>query len=161
MLLAGVAAVQLLYYHPSMPDTMASHFDGAGRPNGFQSRDSFFALSWAMLLLVVVLFAGLRLLFRRLPARMFNVPNREYWLAPERFDETVDFVACQMEWMGIATLLLLIVVMQGVFEANQSPEPRLEGAIWWVLGGYFLFTAVWLVRFLRRLRKPRALTATS
>lgn len=161
LLLAGVAVVQLLYYYPAMPDTMASHFDGAGRPNGFQSRDGFFALTAAMLGMVVVLFGGFRFLFRVLPARAINVPDREYWLAPERFDDTIDFMVRQMEWMGVATLLLLILVLQGVFEANQSSEPMLDSTMWWLLGGYFLYTAVWLFRFLRRFRKPQILTASS
>jgi uncharacterized membrane protein len=160
-LLAGLAVGQLLYYYPAMPETMASHFDSAGRPNGFQSRDGFYALTVAMLSMVVVLFGGFRFLFRVLPASAINVPNREHWLAPERFEETIDFMVRQMEWMGVATLLLLIVVLQGVFEANQSPQPGLGGGIWWVMGGYFLFTAVWLVRFLGRFRKPQSLTAMS
>lgn len=161
ILLAGLAVVQLVYYYAAMPETMASHFDGAGRPNGFQSRDGFYALTAAMLSMVVVLFGGFRFLFRVLPASAINVPNREHWLAPERFEETIDFMVRQMEWMGVATLILLIFVLQGVFEANQSPEPRLGGAIWWALLGYFSFTAVWLVRFLRRFRKPQSLTAMS
>jgi uncharacterized membrane protein len=160
-LLAGLAVVQLLYYYPAMPEPMASHFDSAGRPNGFQSRGGFFALTAAMLMMVVVLFGGFRFLFHVLPLTAINVPNREHWLAPERFEETIDFMVRQMEWMGVATLLLLILVLQGVFEANQASEPRLGGAIWWVLGGFLSYTAVWLVRFLRRFRKPQNLTAMS
>jgi uncharacterized membrane protein len=160
LLLVAVAVFQLVHHYPEMPETMGSHFDGAGNPNGYQSRDGFFVLSAGMLALVVVLFTGLGFLFRILPAKSFNVPNRDYWLAPERRDATIDFMTRQLEWFGVATVVLLLVVLQGVFEANRAPEPRLEATlVWWVLGGYFLYTAVWLVRFLGYFRKPR--TASS
>jgi uncharacterized membrane protein len=152
----AVAVLQMAHYYPLMPETMASHFDGAGRPNGFQSRGAFFALTGVMLLVVVGVFAGLASLLRRLPASWVNLPHREFWLAPERRESTVDFIGQQMEWYGVATLLLLLLVVQAAIEANLTPEPRLDsGSMWVLLGLYFLYVAVWLVRFLRHFRVPR------
>jgi hypothetical protein len=158
LLLLAVAGVLLLqHYYSLMPDTMASHFDGAGRPNGHQSKDGFFLLSGAMLVLTVVLFGGIGPLFRKIPVKWFSLPHRDYWLSPERREATLDFMVRQMEWFGAASLLLLILILREALAANLSPEPVLDStSAWWWLGLYFLYTTIWLVRFLARFRKPDA-----
>ncbi|HJS75370.1 MAG TPA: DUF1648 domain-containing protein, partial [Vicinamibacteria bacterium] len=144
LLLAAAGALQLLHYYPQLPETVASHFDGAGRPNGFQSRSGFAAFCAAMLAMIVALFGGLGPLFRKFPSRWFNLPNRDYWLAAERREETLDAISAQMEWYGAATLALYFVVIQMVLETNQTPERSLDSrSVWIVLGVYLLFTAVW------------------
>jgi uncharacterized membrane protein len=155
ILLAAAAALQLLYFYPRMPDTMASHFDGAGRPNGVQSRERFFGLSAGILVLTVTIMGGSGILLRRVPSHRFSLPNRDYWLSRERREETIDYIGRQMEWFAAAALLLMIVILQMAFEANLTPTPRLEpGPVWWVLGLYLSFTLVWLARFILHFRKP-------
>jgi uncharacterized membrane protein len=155
LLLAAAGVVQLLYYHPLLPQNVASHFDGAGEANGFQSRNGFVALSGSVLILMVVLFGGLGALFRTIPSSWFNLPNRDYWLAPERREETLDEILRRMEWLGAVSLGLWLFIIQMVLETNLTPEPRLEArATWIVLGLYLAYTAVWAVRFLLRFRKP-------
>ena len=134
---------------------MASHFDGSGRPDGFQSRDAFFTLSASMLVMTVLIFGGLGALFRVIPSKWFNLPNRDYWLGPERREETIDYISSQMEWFGSASLVLYLYVIQRVVETNRTSEPRLDSAsMFVVLGLYLLFTGVWVARFILRFRKP-------
>jgi uncharacterized membrane protein len=152
---AGVA--QLVHYHPRLPERMASHFDGSGTPDGFQSRDGFVALSGSMLAMTVVIFGGLGALFRKIPSKWFNLPNRDYWLAPERREETIDHISGRMEWFGAASLALYLFVIRMVVETNLTPEPALDSrTMFFVLGLYLLFTVVWIARFILRFRKPAA-----
>ena len=154
LLLAAAGVVQLLHYYPLLPERMASHFDGTGRPDGFQSKDTFFALSASMLIVTVVLFGGLGALFRRIPSKWFNLPNRDYWLAPERREETIEGISGQMEWFGAASLALYLFVIQRVFETNRTSEPKLDsGSLFVILGIYLMFTGVWIGRFVWRFRK--------
>jgi len=156
LLLAAAGVVQILHYYPLLPERMASHFDGSGRPNGFQSREAFVALSAAMLVMTVVMFGGLGALFRRIPSKWFNLPNRDYWLAPERREETIEHMSSQLEWLGAASLSLYVFVIQMVVETNRTSEPRLDsGSMFLVLGLFFAYTTIWIVRFLLRFRKPR------
>jgi hypothetical protein len=86
---------------------------------------------------------------------MINLPNREYWLAPERRAETFAFMDRQLFWFGMATLALLGIIFQLVIQANLSPKPYLPSSLMVAsLGIYGAFTAVWLIRFLLRFRKP-------
>jgi hypothetical protein len=154
-LLAVAGVVQLARYYPQLPQTMASHFDGAGRPDGFQSRDAFVALCAAILLGTVAMFGGLGTLFRRLPSTWFNLPNRDYWLAPERREETLEAISTQLEWFGAVSLLLYLFVIQMVMETNLTSEPRLDSRLMWaVVGLYLIFALVWTTRFILRFRKP-------
>ncbi|HSF14300.1 MAG TPA: hypothetical protein VLK65_01965 [Vicinamibacteria bacterium] len=155
LLLLAVAGSLLLHrYYALMPDPMASSFDGSGRPSGFQSRDVFFSLSGAMLLLVVVLFGGIGNFFKILPTTWFNLPNRRYWLSPERREATMDFMARQMEWFGVATITVLIVTVKLAFDANLTPAHGFDAStMWWLLGLYFAYTGGWLFHFVRRFRK--------
>ena len=36
-----LAALQIAYFYPQLPDTVASRFDGAGRPNGWAPKGAF------------------------------------------------------------------------------------------------------------------------
>lgn len=153
ILLAAACVLMLRHYYPLMPDPMAAHFNGSGRPDGYQSRDGFFLLAGIMMLLVAVIFAGAGLLFRAIPANLFNLPNREYWLSPERRDSTIAFMTHQMEWFGVVTLVLLAAVLCMAMQANLAPAPRLDSStMWWLLGLYLTFTTLWLVHFVRRFR---------
>ena len=44
-----VTAVQRASYSPRLPETLATHFDGAGRPNDWMSKHGFFGFHLALL----------------------------------------------------------------------------------------------------------------
>jgi uncharacterized membrane protein len=156
LLLAAAGIVQILHYYPLLPERMASHFDGSGRPDGFQSRTAFLALSATMLITTVVTFGGLGALFRRIPSKWFNLPNRDYWLAPERREETIEHMSRQLEWLGAVSLGFYLFVIQMVVETNRTSEPRLDSrSVMILLGLYLLYTGVWIARFVLRFRTPQ------
>jgi hypothetical protein len=82
-----------------------------------------------------------------------KIPNRDYWLAPERLEHTRAFFRRQMIIMGVAHLLLTIFVVQLAILANLGREIRLHSSVGWALGLYFLFIVTWLVHFWNHFRK--------
>ena len=153
LLLLVATALMLRHYYPQMPDPMAAHFDGSGRADGYQSRDAFFLLTGGLMLLVIVIFAGAGWLFRIVPSNLFSLPNRDYWLAPERRNTTIAFITRQMEWFGVGTLMLLAAVLWLAMQANLNPEPTLDSSMmWWLTGLYLIYTTLWLVRFVSKFR---------
>ena len=148
MALLVVAVLQTIFYYPQLSDTVASHFDGHGRPNDWMPRLVF-------CLVYLVMMAILWFSFIFLPERAigwrsaaWNIPNSKYWLAPERREQTVAWVLDQTMWCGVVTELFMIGVFQLAFEANLKTHAMLSGEVWWLLLGYFLYIAVWLVWFL-------------
>ena len=151
--LVALAFLQTVYYYPKLPEVVASHFDGAGAPNAWSGRDGFFALYLSMVLLV----AGVFVLVPRWSEKRANfgmkIPNADYWLAPERIEDTRRFFRRQMLLMGIVHLVLAIYTMQLAIEANLVETPILDSNIIWALGLYFVCLAFWLIHFYLHFRK--------
>jgi uncharacterized membrane protein len=152
LLLTGITMAA--YYHPQMPSRMASHFAADGRANGWQSREGFF--------LVMLLVTGLSgvvgsLVPRQIAAQSnsrINLPNKSYWLAPERRAETFRFLSTMMAWFSCG---LLFVVISGTFlalRANLSEDGRFQSeAMLAVLAAFLLFVALWFLRMFRHFRQ--------
>lgn len=127
-LLLVVALALMALYYPQLPERMASHFNGAGRANGWSSKAFFFGVQAVVLLLVTVCFAILPQRIQKLPPDKFNLPNKDYWLAPERRAATIASVISAITWFGCATLVFLIAVTWLVIRVNLGLEPGLPAA---------------------------------
>lgn len=136
-------ALQVPLQQARLPERMAAHFNLAGEPDGWMSRGAFAAVSSAVVLVVGAILAGVFALIRRLPDRYFSLPRRDYWLAPERRASTIGFLDRRLSWLGIATLLLLMVLAQLVIRANLSGDPRLPAFLpLFLLGPYLILVGV-------------------
>ena len=152
--LVALAVVQTVYYYPQMPAVVASHWDGLGAPNAWSGRNAFFGLYLAMIALLVVIFVWMPKWSERRPRFGMKIPHADYWLAPERIEQTRAFFRGQMRLIGIVHLLLMIYVVQLAILANFSDPPRLHPSIAWALAIYFVILAGWLIHFFRHFRRP-------
>ena len=107
-----VSLVEAARQWNSAPSLVPSHFDAAGRPNAWSSRGEFFTLQVGVTLLIAALFIGIPRLLKSTPASLINLPNKSFWLAPERREETMDHLASSFEVFACATVLLLIVLFE-------------------------------------------------
>ncbi len=154
-LLIMVSFLQMLYFWPLMPDVMASHFDGMGQANGWAPRTGFFILYAGLIVLFLIIFRVLPGQFKKIPDGLINLPNKSFWLAPERREATFGVIEKQITLFGCATLILIVITMQLVFQANRSGSHRISAeTMWAALAGYVFFSIVWTVIFIRRFRKP-------
>jgi uncharacterized membrane protein len=145
--LIAVMVVQAVWYYQQLPETVASHFDGAGHADGWSSKMAFFLIMLGTAAAMALLFLALPKSFGKIPAQFISLPNRDYWLSDEKRGETIRHIEGEMGWFGVATMVLLIVIQQLTINANLGPEPALSSTPWWILGGYLLFTTVWTIRF--------------
>ena len=152
--LTAIPVLQTLYYYPQLPEVVASHWDGLGAPNGWSSRFGFFGVYLGIVILLAGVFIYLPGWGMKRGRRSLNLPNAEYWLAPERIEQTRAMIQHQLTIMAVVHLALAIVVMQLAIQANFEPGASLDGSIFWILIVYFIFLIVWLVRFMLRFRKP-------
>ena len=157
LLLILLAFWQMSHYEPLLPERMATHFDGAGAADGWSSRSEFFRTNLVMVAGFGLVFMGIMALIHRVPSAHINLPHKEYWLAPERRAATLDWIGRQMEWLGAATLALLLGMTQLTIWANLSGSNAMGGGFWWLFGSYMLYMTVWLVALFRKAyaRVPR------
>ena len=154
LILLLVSGFQIVHYYPKLPERVASHFDGAGGANGFQSRSMFFAFYAGTVLLLTAVFLALPANLRRIPPALLNMPRKDYWLAPERRESSLALMAALLTWFGAASLALTTVVIELVLRANLPGGGwRLSPVLLWaLLGAYFVFVAVWLAVIFTRFR---------
>ena len=154
-LLIGGVALHLAWFYPRLPATIASHFDGSGRPNGWMSKQTMAMTYAGMTVLFAVVFYGLGLLFPKMSPCLFSIPYRDYWLAPERRKETLAFLADYLLWIGNATVAFIMGLMHQMFLANLGKVPVLSPVAAWIAAVYVAFLLVWVVGLYARLRKPK------
>lgn len=152
--LISMSVLQIMYYYPLLPETVASHFDINGNPNGCSSKGPFIGTYIFVMLVMLFSFLALPALFKYMPFSLINLPNKDYWLAPERKGETFQIIAEKMLSFGNATTLFLIITFQLAFEANLNTSCHFSSDTMVILfGGYILFAIVWTVTFIARFRK--------
>jgi uncharacterized membrane protein len=130
------------------PGVVPSHFDAAGRPNAWSSRNEFFALQFAVTLGIAALFIGIPWLLKFTPASLINLPNKSYWLAPGRREETMDRLASYFDVFASATVLLLMVVFELASQASRGGAPTMNFFLP-ALVSYLVFSVVWTVALIR------------
>lgn len=153
--LLGIFVAQSFFYYSALPEIMASHFDGAGNPNGWMSKSFFFIFEGVLLLLMIGISILLPNLIEKTPDRWINLPNKDYWLADERRAESLITVGKYHEWFGISFLLLFIAVNQLVFQANLTKTPLPSAPMWTILLLFFAFVIIWVILLYRQFRIPK------
>jgi hypothetical protein len=154
-LLLACAAGFIWWTSLSLPAMVASHFEGDGHANGYMTHGVYIRVTLAFAVgLPLFLYFASRFVFGRPDARI-NLPNREYWLAAERRDQTVSFLRASMRRFVVMLVVFLCYVHWLVVRANEATPPRLSTP--WMIGGLVAFGAfalVWTRRMLRRFRIP-------
>jgi uncharacterized membrane protein len=133
---------------------MASHFGPHGEVTNGQSKEQFFM---SMAVVVGVSFVAgfvVPLLIGIMPASMINLPNKQYWLAPERRKKTMRYLSMKMGWFACVLLFLQLFVASEAISANMPSHGQFAiGATFAVLFGLVAFMGVWTVMLMRHFRR--------
>ena len=148
MLLMGL--LEWMHVYPQLPVRMASHFDPYGRPNGSLPKETFFlVMAFAVVMTGAIGFL-LPLAVAAAPAELINLPRKDYWLGPERREETFRFLRARLEWFACGVLFVLLYATWQAINANLPDNGpfRAQGMLY-VLLGFLLITAAGTVQLLR------------
>lgn len=157
VLLVLYAAVHFSYYYPQLPGVVASHFNGRGVANGWQSKSAFFGVFVGVSVLAVLIGFAIPRMIAAFPVQMINLPNKRYWLAPEHRAETLEFMNGYFAWFACGIYLVMILTFDYAVQQNLHPEnPPDPARMWYALAGFLLFTTVWTIRMLAKFLRPPA-----
>lgn len=155
LLAAAGGCVELIA--AGLPPIVAIHFDGAGNANGFATgadcREFMLAITLGAPAFVALLTV---LVPRSVPPSMVNIPNKAYWLAPERARGSIAFLCEQGIWFASILLAFLIAVDWLLAKAN-AVQPPLFPTRQFMACLFLLFAAigVWALRMFQRFSLPR------
>lgn len=149
--IAVVAVAQCVHDFPLLPERVASHFGPSGMPNGWMTKSQFLTIYAVMILPALAVEFWVARRIAKTPGARINLPNKEYWMAPERRASTVAYFESFFAWYGCAFLLLLVFVMGLALRANLAPSPQLPtGPTVVALGAFVLFNIAAIVAMYHR-----------
>jgi uncharacterized membrane protein len=111
------------------PAQMAAHFSLEGDPDRFVPRAEFFWYQIQTMLIVIGVSLLPQILFLILPPGLINLPNRQYWLAPERSVETLDRLSSFGAWMFSVILLAVQAAFELAVAANLQKPIRFDAGL--------------------------------
>jgi hypothetical protein len=84
-----------------------------------------------------------------MPVSVINLPHKEFWLSPERRDDTLSYIRVWSAWIGCALLAFLLFVMELVLRANLHTPPQLNTAAFVpAILSFIAFVAISIIRLI-------------
>jgi uncharacterized membrane protein len=151
LLVLVVAAGFVWLTSGDLPPVVASHFGSGGAANGFMGKGTYTAFMLAVVVAVPALIGFSGQLVRVLPLQLVNLPNKQYWLAPQRKAATLESLSSLSVPFALALVVFLCFVHWLVVQANAVQPARLpEGSLFVGLAVFGVATVLWLVVLFRR-----------
>ena len=142
-LLVGCSVAFVWLTSRQLPSVVASHFTGSGMADGFMPYRSYVILMLALLVGLPTLLVVLTWWSLGSSSARINLPNKDYWLAPERRHATVSYLRSGVLWFGTLLLVFLCYAHWLVVLANGQQPAKLDNS--WFIGGLVAFLAIFLV----------------
>lgn len=143
----------LFWSYGTLPDRVAIHFNLAGNPDAWASKTNYLILGVVVIGLMWLLFASIPALLKRAPADTINIPDKDYWLAPENIDEFHDIFQGYMFFFGGLTQLFFLGIGVLVHKAQMGQTGLPTGGMVALLAAFTVATIIWIVAMIRRFRR--------
>ena len=151
--LLGVLAY-LVTTSASLPERVASHFGANGMANGYMTRDGYRTFIVSFALGVPLLVVAVVALFPRAFPGAINIPDRDYWMAPERREKTLGYLTGWACSLGSILALFIAAIHSAVRVANEYDPPRLPSALLFILLAAFgVAMVVWIAALATHFRR--------
>jgi uncharacterized membrane protein len=152
LLICTVETMRLWYITPAQ---MASHFNAQGDPDASTTKQQFFSFELQTMLVVIGLGVLTQVFVAITPVEWINLPNRAYWIAPERRKQTISLLG------SFAALLFgfVLLTIQAGFElavsANLHQPIHFDAeSMIVVMGGFVVIAILMLVGLTISFRIP-------
>ncbi|GAB4339098.1 MAG: DUF1648 domain-containing protein [Calditrichia bacterium] len=110
--------LQQLYYYSQLPDQVAIHFSFQGEPDSWAAKPAYIGIAFFLVLMIGGGMGFSYWLIGHSGNDLINLPNKEYWLAPDLRDETIARIRTYVLLLGIETWLFLMIIMHKSMQAN-------------------------------------------
>jgi hypothetical protein len=145
----------VIYTSYYLPSKVATHFNVNNEPGGWMTRNVYVLLVLSFLIVVPsVISVGISMLSQNF-SHLINLPNSDYWLAPPRLSESLDFLAAHSHRLGRLVIVLMTGLHYVVLVANRAEPPALPRSwLMAILLGFVFALGMWALALYRRFSKP-------
>ncbi|GEP45384.1 hypothetical protein BGE01nite_46750 [Brevifollis gellanilyticus] len=141
----GAHLTYLVSTHSDLPERVAIHFGANGQANGWSTRTEHCLWLGAAPILVVA-FLGLVLWLASAFPQTLNLPNRDYWMAPERKRDTLFILAGKNLVLAAIMTGFMSCVHWLILTSNAVTPPKLEaGGLLLPVIGLLSLMMIWVV----------------
>lgn len=157
LLLSVLAAtVQLMLQWLELPERVASHFGAGGKPDGFMSKDGWAVTTLCLILGLPAFWVAMAKISQFVPASLVNIPNKNYWLDPDRRQRTLNDLETILIWIAFLTELFFIGLFQLTYHANEHRTHLSTGGVGLLTAIYLLSLGVICTFLVSRFRLPKS-----
>ena len=150
-----VCIVQMASWYGDLPDPIASHFDANGEVDGMMGKNGFYILMGLVNLIFLVGFPILGLIIRQLPDSMINLPNKEYWLAPDRRSKTFSTSSQFLVGIGWISGWLMIGIFHLTAEVSIGNRQSISPEFYYIMAVYLAAVIGGTIFLCLKFRIPR------
>lgn len=111
------------------PARMAAHFNAQGLPDRFTTKMEFFGAQAETMIIAVGLGLLMQILVLTIPVEWVNMPNRTYWLAPERRAGVIDRLSSFGAMLFGMILLVMLIGFELAVSANMHDPIVFQAAV--------------------------------
>jgi uncharacterized membrane protein len=149
-------AAYVLLTAPQLPERVATHFGTDGAANGWMTRAGHVQFTLAMGTALPAFILAIFAFIRHSAGWGLNIPHKDYWLAPERKEQTFAFIRRQGIWFAAILIGFFTAIHHAILAANTHTPPALSLAdVGWFGSAYLVAMIAWIAIFLGRFfRKP-------
>lgn len=146
-------AVCLALTYPLLQERVATHFDLRGAADAWMSREMNAGVMFGVGIGMSLFLIGVFYSCRYFPDSWFNLPHRDFWLAPERREDVFRFLLKAGLWLAALQTFLLVGIHLLVVAANRTQPAQLSSGIWLLLAGFLTVIGGWTYAIVRRFRR--------
>lgn len=142
--------IYMLIIFARLPERVAMHFNAAGLPDSFASKNTAFLLCVGFPIVFGLILIGIARLCQCLPPETLNVPNPGYWRKPENNPTAGKIMAHWMSNFAAWSVLFLSAIFAITLKGQHDSPPKLDGtALVGLVGIFILFTFYQVFRLIQ------------
>src|SRR5262249_61256788 len=121
--LALVGTLFILFTIGQLPERVASHFGSDDDPDAWMTRNGYLFFILSLVLVYPGLIGFLIGFLPRVRPEWVNFPNRDYWLAPQRRGDSLEFFFAPGGWFSFLLFFLVFGIYWTILFGNGRVTP--------------------------------------
>ena len=148
-----LSLIEAAYFYNLLPERTAIHYNIKGQPDSWNSKTAIILINVGVVIFMALLFRVLIFFIRKIPEGLINLPNKYYWLAEIRKEETYEVINNFLFWTVDITLLFFVFLFYLIYQANINHGASIAPDIWIVMIVYIIALSILTIKFYKHFNK--------